>query len=253
LRYPYASVHNLTNGLMNNSKLLPEDKSAIIKWCVQSALGLAGYALIIFLAAGTFRWVWGWVFIGILAAFLTGHVVLLVPIDPQLLVERSRGLRRQGVKTWDKRLMPLAGGVFPVAGWIIAGLDYRFEWSVNLPTGVHLTGALGMALGYALFLWAMVSNAFFSEGVCIQEERGHTVAKGGPYRYVRHPGYTGAILSILSSSFLLGSFWSLIPNFIAAFLYAFRTLLEDKTLAAELPGYLAYTQTTRYRLLPGIW
>jgi len=238
---------------MRSSKISPEDRMAITKWCLQSALGLVGYSLIIFLAAGTFSWVWGWVFIGILAAFLTGHAVLLVPIDPQLLVERSRGLRIQGVKTWDKCLMPLAGGVFPFTGWIISGLDYRFEWTTTLPTGVHLVGALMMVLGYALFLWAMVSNAFFSEGVRIQEERGHTVAMGGPYRYVRHPGYTGAILSILSSSFLLGSFWSLIPNLIAAFLYAIRTLLEDKTLAAELPGYLAYTQTTRYRLLPGIW
>ncbi len=183
---------------MQNSRISPEDRMAITKWCLQSVLGLVGYALIIFLAAGTFNWLWGWMLILILAVFLAGHLILLVPINPRLLVERSQGLRGQGVKSWDKWLVPLAGGVFPMAGWIVAGLDYRYDWTKNLPPGVHLASALLMSLGFGLFLWAMVSNAFFSEGVRIQEERGHTIATGGPYRYVRHPGYTGAILAGLA-------------------------------------------------------
>jgi protein-S-isoprenylcysteine O-methyltransferase Ste14 len=110
-----------------------------------------------------------------------------------------------------------------------------------------------MALGYALFLWAMASNAFFAEGVRIQRERGHTVTAGGPYRYVRHPGYVGAILSQAATPFLLGSAWALIPTAASAALYVARTYLEDKTLREELPGYKEYAQQIRYRLLPGVW
>ncbi len=238
---------------MQNPEMTTEDRKAIIKWCLQAALGLVGYALILFLAAGTIDWVWGWVFILIIGAFLAGHVILLVPLNPKLLVERSRGLRDEGVKPWDRWLVALGAGLFPFAGWVIAGLDYRYGWTGDLSLAVHIAGALVMALGYALFLWAMLSNAYFAEGVRIQEERGHSVAAGGPYRFVRHPGYSGAILSVISTSFLFGSLWSLIPNLLAATMYVLRTYMEDKTLAAELEGYLAYTHATRFRLLPGLW
>ena len=83
----------------------------------------------------------------------------------------------------------------PLSSWIVAGLDVRFGWTGPVPLVYHLFGLLGSIAGYGLFLWAMISNAYFSEGVRIQDERGHTVATGGPYRFVRHPGYSGAILS----------------------------------------------------------
>jgi len=89
--------------------------------------------------------------------------------------------------------------------------------------------------------------------VRIQTERGHTVVSGGPYRFVRHPAYLGVILLVLSSPIMLGSSWALIPGVICAVLMIVRTALEDKTLQAELPGYVDYTQQTRYRLLPGVW
>jgi protein-S-isoprenylcysteine O-methyltransferase Ste14 len=84
-------------------------------------------------------------------------------------------------------------------------LDNRLQWTGILPLGYHLGGLLVMIIGYALFLWAMACNAFFSEGVRIQTERDHSVTSSGPYRYVRHPGYIGAILSQLATPFLLGS------------------------------------------------
>jgi protein-S-isoprenylcysteine O-methyltransferase Ste14 len=101
----------------------------------------------------------------------------------------------------------------------------------------------------------MASFAFFAEGVRIQQERGHTVTTGGPYRYVRHPGYVGATRSVSQAAtpLLLGSVWALIPTAASAALYVIRTYLEDKTLREELPGYEAYTQQTRYRLRPGVW
>ena len=118
---------------------------------------------------------------------------------------------------------------------------------------VHLAGLVISLLGFGVFLWAMAANAFFAEGVRIQEERGHTVATGGPYRLVRHPGYVGAILSMGATPFLLGSWWALVPAGLGVGGYLLRTALEDRTLQEELPGYREYTHQTRYRLLPGIW
>jgi protein-S-isoprenylcysteine O-methyltransferase Ste14 len=234
-------------------KITPEDRRAIIKWIWQSMLGLLAYGVIIFLAAGTLDWVWGWVLLGLLAAFMAAHPLILVPLNPELLVERGKGLRAEGVKPWDRWISAFAAGLMPIISWVLAGLDLRFGWTGSISLTYHLVGLLGSILGYGLFLWAMASNAYFSEGVRIQEERGHTVATAGPYRFVRHPGYSGAILSQLSTPFLLGSIWALIPSLVSAILYVVRTFLEDRTLVMELPGYEHYTRRTRYRLLPRVW
>jgi protein-S-isoprenylcysteine O-methyltransferase Ste14 len=248
----------MSKGIMSRyasrwQELSQESRKKILQWCVQSAMGLVGYGVILFLAAGQLDWFWGWVFLGFTALFLAGHVILLVPINPDLLVERSGGLRQAGGKQWDRWLAMLAGGVFPMISWILAGLDLRLSWSSQKPISFHLSGATLVGLGWGLFLWAMVSNAYFSEVVRIQEDRGHTVATGGPYRVVRHPGYAGAILSFFGVPLLLGSWWAFIPTVMGVFGYVLRTALEDRTLQEELDGYLAYAGRVRYRLIPGVW
>jgi protein-S-isoprenylcysteine O-methyltransferase Ste14 len=232
--------------------MTPEVRQGVVKWIVQAAVGIVGYAAIIFISAGTLHWLWGWVFVIVLALSLIAHPLILLPINPELLAERQKGSLDEGVKSWDKWITMLSGALM-VLSWIIAGLDFRWGWSPPLPLAVHLAGLLFTLLGYGLFMWAMASNAFFSEGVRIQTERGHTVASGGPYAVVRHPGYVGVIVAHLATPFLLGSLWALIPSAVLAALFVLRTSLEDKTLTAELPGYEDYTQETRYRLLPGIW
>jgi protein-S-isoprenylcysteine O-methyltransferase Ste14 len=99
----------------------------------------------------------------------------------------------------------------------------------------------------------MASNKFFSTAVRIQMDRSHTVASGGPYRYVRHPGYVGYIISWFATSLALGSLWALILVGLVMCLFVIRTALEDKTLLEELDGYQDYAKQVRYRLLPGIW
>ena len=234
-------------------KISLEDRKTILKWCIQSAVGLVGYAAILFLAAGRLDWLWGWIFIGLMALFMASHVVLLVPINPDLLVERAGGLRQEGGKRWDRWLASLAAGVFPIVSWYVAGLDLRFAWSSPKPLAIHLIGAGAVALGFALFMWAMVSNAFFSEVVRIQEDRGHQVATDGPYRFVRHPGYSGAILAFLGTPLLLGSWWAFIPTAVGISGYVLRTALEDKTLQLELEGYDDYVEQVHHRLIPGLW
>jgi protein-S-isoprenylcysteine O-methyltransferase Ste14 len=242
----------MNNHVSRSRELTPEVRRAIVKWIIQAAVGIVGYGLVLFLSAGTLDWVWGWVFLIVIVATIVAHPLLLIPIDPEVLAERQKGMWNAGVKSWDKWITSLTGGLM-ILSWIVAGLDVRFQWTGPLPQAYHLGGLLVTVLGYALFMWAMASNAFFSEGVRIQTERGHVVATGGPYRVVRHPGYVGSILSQLAAPFLLGSPWALLPSALLAALFVVRARLEDKTLMEELPGYKEFAQQTRYRLLPGVW
>ncbi len=238
---------------LGRHQITPAMRRDITRWIVEATLGLPGYGLVLFLSAGRLDWLWGWVLLGLLAAFLAAHPLILIPINPALLAERAKGLRDPGMKGWDRWLSALAAGVLPLASWVVAGLDLRFHWTTPLPLACHIGGLLVTLLGYALFLWAMAANAFFSEGVRIQAERGHRVATGGPYRCVRHPGYLGAILAQLVTPLLLGSLWAVVPSVGSAALYALRTWMEDRTLQEELDGYREYAARVRWRLLPGLW
>jgi protein-S-isoprenylcysteine O-methyltransferase Ste14 len=236
----------------DSQPITPPVRRAVARWAVRTAVGTVIYGLLIFLPAGTTSWVWGWVFLAVLVAVMVAHPLVMVPANPEVLVEREKGLWNEGVKPWDKAITTAAGGLMPLP-WIVAGLDLRFQWTAPLPLGVHLGGLLVTVLGYALFLWAMASNPFFAQGVRIQAERGHAVAAGGPYRVVRHPGYAGTILTQLAVPFLLGSPWALLPGGLSAALFVVRTRLEDKTLMEELPGYGDFARRTPARLLPGVW
>jgi protein-S-isoprenylcysteine O-methyltransferase Ste14 len=136
---------------------------------------------------------------------------------------------------------------------IVAGLDVRFGWSPELALAIRLAALVLWLQGDVFSKWAAVSNRFYSRLVRIQEDRGHTVVTDGPYRTVRHPGYAGALLVGLATPIALGSLWALVPAVLLGLLLVIRTALEDRTLHAELSGYAAYAQQTRYRLVPLIW
>jgi len=222
-------------------------------WIFQSTLFLIIYLPVFFLTAGDWKWGWGWVFYISLMVFLAAHPLLLIPINPQLLAERERGTQTADTKHWDRILTMIGGGIFPFGSQLLGALDHRFGWAVSLPVNIHILGAAVTNIGFALFLWAMVSNAFFAEGVRIQTERGHTVCESGPYRFVRHPGYVGSILSILGIPLILGSLWALVPAVAGGAAFFVRTTLEDRTLLLELKGYAAYAARVRYRLIPGLF
>jgi protein-S-isoprenylcysteine O-methyltransferase Ste14 len=136
---------------------------------------------------------------------------------------------------------------------LVAGLDLRFGWTQGLADWWNLGGAIVFAAGLELFSWAMMANAYFSTAARIQAERGQTVCKNGPYHFLRHPGYLGAILQSLGIPLLLGSFWALVPGVVAAALMVVRTSFEDRMLQSELTGYSEYAREARFRLLPGVW
>ena len=144
-------------------------------------------------------------------------------------------------------------GVMQLALLVIAGLDHRFGWTSWIGVMAQISALVVCCLSYALAVWATASNAYFSQIVRIQTERGHEVATGGPYRFVRHPAYTGTILTSLAIPILLASWWAFAVGVLAALLMILRTILEDRTLQAELPGYPEYAHRVRYRLVPGVW
>jgi protein-S-isoprenylcysteine O-methyltransferase Ste14 len=132
-------------------------------------------------------------------------------------------------------------------------LNKRFGWAPELPIWLQVTGLALAVVGGLIILWAMMANRFFSAVVRIQDDRGHQVATTGPYKYVRHPGYASTFLYYPGAALSLGSAWALLPAALIIVLIVIRTMLEDKTLQKELPGYKAYTEKVKYRLIPGIW
>lgn len=209
------------------------------------------FAAALFLSAETIKWTWGWVVILSLVANMIILAASLWRLNPALLAERSR--TQEGIKKWDRPLSGIVALFGPASIMLVAGLDYRNNWSADLPLWVHLAAAVTMLAGMALGIWAILSNSFFSGHVRIQEERGHFVVNTGPYHYIRHPGYAagGAYDGMLP--LVLGSLWALIPALLTITVIVIRTRREDDTLKAELDGYREYTNSTRYRLLPGVW
>ncbi len=205
---------------------------------------------VVFVPAGTLNWPEAWVFLLLYFVFVTAALIWMKKNAPGLLKERMS--KKKDTKSWDKKFFT-AYSIFLIALLIVPGLDaVRFGWS-EVPLFVRVLGFLGFipAMGFAF--WAIKENAFASDTVRIQKERGHTVCTTGPYRYVRHPMYVGVILFLLCFPIALGSFYTFIPAFINTALFILRTSLEDKTLQEELPGYKEYAQEVRYRLFPGVW
>lgn len=232
----------------------PDGRSDLNKGILKRARQLIATVLAIgamlFLSAGTFRWPGAWTYLGLYVLNIIINGILLLRINPELIAERAQV--RPETKDWDK-IVTRVTLLLIMAVYLVSGLDRRFGWSPAIPLGLWLAMVAVFILSSAFSSWAMISNAYFATTVSIQKDRGHAVATGGPYRLVRHPGYSGWIVNTLVTPLVLGSSWALIPAALAAISFVARTALEDKTLQAELEGYQAYTGKVRYRLVPGVW
>jgi protein-S-isoprenylcysteine O-methyltransferase Ste14 len=215
--------------------------------------GLFTYPLLgamLFGAAGTLRWLAGWTFF----VFFLGSCLLLTRWllihDPGLLEERMRIGKNQ--KSWDKIFIGMIYLLFLV-WYLVMPLDaVRYHWS-HLPVWLQAAGVVLTALSFRIFFVTFRENPFLSGVVRIQEERGHSVISTGPYRFVRHPMYAGALLFFIGAPLWLGSFWGVVAGAVFTVLMAARAVLEERTLARELAGYENYRRTVRYRLVPWVW
>lgn len=219
----------------------------ILRRLLQTGITLILQGVILFLAAGTLHWNWAWIYV------MTSATILLINllVIPGEVIE-ERGKKKENVKPWDTIITRI--NLIPTIGlFVLCGLDHRMIWSGIPDPVIHILGLLFIFIGAMLFTWSMVANRFFSTMVRIQYDREHAVATGGPYRYIRHPGYLGYIIMTLGTPFALGSYTALSMSFVTMVILIIRTKLEDDVLKNELNGYMDYTSMVKYRLLPFLW
>lgn len=221
----------------------------ILRRFVPVIFSLAITSMCLFGSVGRLDWSNAWVLLGLNFAASLATTALLWR-NPELLAERSN---IKAGKSWDKVIVAMAVLLGPVATWITAGLDTRFHWSDGMPRLAFMASVVAAVLAAALIAWAMRSNKFFSSVVRIQKDRGHLVVTGGPYRFVRHPGYTGMSAFTLATPLILNSRWAFAPAVATAAITVLRTVLEDRTLHNELDGYADYARRVKYKLVPAIW
>jgi len=205
--------------------------------------------VILFLGSRRPGWVWAWLYLGYSILQVLVNFIVMRRTNPELIAERAEGSKR--TQSWDRTIAVISVPLW-LAILIIAALDERWAWS-TVPLWVNLVGAVLLVFGSSLSSWAMLTNAYFSTAIRIQQDRGHTVVTEGPYRIIRHPGYLGWAVAGLSMALLFGSLWALIPAGLILGPMIVRTALEDRTLQEGLEGYREYAQQVRYRLVPGVW
>ncbi len=208
--------------------------------------GLVLVGALLFLPAGSFAFVGGWIFIGLLfiPMLILGAVLLIK--SPELLEKRLDAKEKENTQ---KGVVALSGLLF-LAGFIIAGLDYRFGWS-HVPTWLVIVASVILLASYALYAEVMRENAYLSRTIEVQE--GQKVISTGLYGIVRHPMYAVTIWLFLSIPLVLGSFFSLLCFLPYPIIMAVRILNEEKVLTKGLDGYADYKKKVKYRLIPFIW
>jgi len=203
-------------------------------------------AAVLFLPAGSLRYWQGWALMALLFLPMPFTSVYFLKRDPQLV---ERRLRTQETISEQKTIIRWVQSL-ALASLLIPGLDHRFAWS-RVPLWLTILSQVLVFAGSLITLWVMKENSFASRTV--QVEEGHRVISTGPYRFVRHPMYFGAILMFVFTPLALGSWWAL-PGFLLVIPFlVLRLLNEEKLLRRDLPGYSDYCLRTRSRLIPLLW
>ena len=208
--------------------------------------GVVVVGLLLFLPAGTICYGKAWVLMGILfiPMFLAGIVMMIK--NPELLRKRLNAKEQQSEQSLVIRL----SGLMFIAGFVLAGLDYRFGW-LPLPQIVSYIAAGVFLLAYLLYAEVLRENTYLSRTIEVQENQ--KVIDTGLYGIVRHPMYSVTILLFLAMPLVLGSLISFAIFLFYPFLIVKRIRNEEKVLSSELPGYMEYTHKVKYRLIPFIW
>ena len=220
-----------------------------LRYSVQRFILIAAFAALLFHFAGRWDWSRGWAFVvaaGMVEALTLAFLAWRAPATLN-----QRGNLHAKTAWFDWLFAPL-WLILSFATPIVAGLEVR-AGVPQLPWTAFWAGAAVLSVAAVLGAWAMLENEHFEQFVRIQDDRSHRVVDTGPYRLVRHPGYLAAIVGALVTPLMLGASSTFIPAGLAAALFIWRTVLEDRSLGRDLPGYAAYAKRTRWRLVPGIW
>jgi protein-S-isoprenylcysteine O-methyltransferase Ste14 len=206
-------------------------------------------AALLFLPAGTLRFQDGWLYWGVISVATWFITLYFLKYDPALLERRLKAGARNETEP-SQKLILVAATIFICGTIVTAGLDYRFHWS-SVPFPVVALGNVLVAVGFALVFFVFRANSF--AGGTITHEAGQTVVSTGPYRFVRHPMYSGALLTLLGTPLALGSYWAFCCCIGVCGTLAWRTVEEERYLALNLDGYSEYCRRVRYRFVPGLW
>ena len=213
------------------------------------AVYLVAMAVVLFGGVGTLAVPMFWAYLALFAVLCLTASAAVYLLSPDLVKERVR----PGEGEQD-RVTVRALNLLMFVQLLLAGLDVRrLHWSATVPFPLQILGLVGFAIGMGLTTWAMLVNRFFSSAVRLQPDRGQQVVSSGPYRLVRHPGYSGGLLLLLSAGVALGSWIAMVPILLIVPLMVRRTLIEERMLARALPGYANYMQRVRSRIIPGVW
>ena len=220
-----------------------------LKALMGGAIQLLLFPLVLFLAAGTFAWPAGWLFLLLFYSFVVVTVRRLAKHNPSLLEERMSVFKPNPKR--DTMFLLLCAVSL---GWLVVmPLDAtRFHWS-QVPLWLQVAGALVLVSSFVCMYLAFRENAYVTPTVRIQEERGHAVVSTGPYRYVRHPMYTGFHLFFVGMPLLLGSAFGLMLSLVLIGLFVRRAVLEERLLREDLPGYDTYMAQVTSRFIPHVW
>jgi protein-S-isoprenylcysteine O-methyltransferase Ste14 len=223
----------------------------IARLLLQNVLWTVGLGALLFLPAGTLHWPAAWLYLATTAVLGLAGGLWLAKVDPALLDERMKPMMQKGQPAADKTFM-LVFGFAALIWFVVIGLDRRWQWS-DMPVALQALGYALLLIATALMLRVVRENSFAAPVVKVQAERGHRVIDTGPYAFVRHPMYSGAVLYFAAIALQLGSWWGLALSPVFFVLFSIRAGLEERALASGLPGYADYLARVRYRLVPGVW
>jgi protein-S-isoprenylcysteine O-methyltransferase Ste14 len=225
----------------------PISRGALIRLAFSRYLmALFALSAMFFIPAGTLAYWNAWLYLGIIFIPMAFVMIYLLKNNPELLERRMRFRERQATQ---KRVIGFSWIIFLLV-YLIPGFDYRFGWS-DVPLWVVLIAAVLVLLGYATVFWVFRENSYASRVIEVAQEQ--QVIDSGPYALVRHPMYVGSILVYTFSPLVLGSWWAMIPAVLIIPALIARIKNEEAVLRNDLPGYAAYCQKVRYRMLPGVW
>ena len=222
------------------------DKKLFIQAITKFTFGFIIIALLLFIPAGTLNYLNAWLFIGILFVpmFIVGIILMIK--NPDLLRKRLNSKEKEA----EQGILLLLGGVMFICGFVVAGLNYRFEWII-LPKYIVYIGTIIFLLAYVLYAEVLRENMYLSRIIEVQENQ--KVIDTGLYGIVRHPMYLSTILLFLSIPLVLGSLFSFLIFMIYPFIIVKRIKNEEKVLEQGLKGYLEYKEKVKYRVIPFIW
>ena len=208
-------------------------------------LGILLLGLLIFVPAGKF-YTNGLFLMGVLfVPMLIAGVVMIIE-NPELLKKRLKAKETQK----EQKMVIFFSAVMFIAGFIVAGLNVRFDWN-TLPNGVVIGAVAVFLVGYILYGEVLRENQYLSRTVEVQE--GQKVIDRGLYAIVRHPMYSATLLIFLSMPLILGSLYGFLVFLFYPFIIVKRIKSEEAFLEKELEGYCEYIKKVKFRLIPFIW